>query len=152
MTRVYKGKQVAAGAVSISITIMHASVAERFPAAIARGTPNLNPVLPPPKRFKFNLLRPDLLLLVRLPPAAALRAQPRALTQAAAAQNVLGPELFTQLLVVGLVILGGARHARACESHAPSDARAAPRSLPVRRGRAHHHRHPVKQPLRLSFG
>ncbi len=80
--RVVKGKQRPAGAVSISIAVMHASVAARLPAGLARSAPNANPQLPPPARFHWNLLRPDLILL-----------------------NLLGPELFTQLFVVIFVVL-----------------------------------------------
>jgi hypothetical protein len=49
-------------------------VAARLPAGLARSAPNANPQLPPPARFHWNLLRPDLIMLVRPPlRACALR-------------------------------------------------------------------------------
>jgi hypothetical protein len=107
LNAIKNGKSRPAGAVSISIAIMHASVAERTPAGPGRNAPNLNPVLPPPTRFKWNLLRPDLILLVRRLCAcvsffACVGADTCSLL---CAQNVLGPELFTQVFVVIFVVL-----------------------------------------------
>jgi hypothetical protein len=61
---------------------MPEATALKQPAGDGRSAPNDFPVLPPPVRFKFNLLRPDLIVL-----------------------NVLGPQLFTQIVVVLVIVL-----------------------------------------------
>ena len=59
-----------AGAVSISVTVMHESVAAVMKAGAGRSEPNAYPKLPKPERVSWNPLRPDLILLDLVGPEA----------------------------------------------------------------------------------
>lgn len=71
-----------AGYVSVSITVMHESVAAVQKAGPGRSDPNSNPKLPAPERTAWNPLRPDLVLL-----------------------DLVGPEIVTAVFILGFFIL-----------------------------------------------
>ena len=118
MTRVVKGKTVDAGAVSISIAVMHASVAERTPAGAGRSAPNMNPVLPPPARFHWNLLRPDLILIVRR--ALPRRARVRLLTHAPRHRTCWAPSCSRRLSSSSWPSFSPTSPSTTCRSSSPS--------------------------------
>eukprot|EP00002_Diphylleia_rotans_P002836 TRINITY_DN1183_c0_g3_i4.p1 TRINITY_DN1183_c0_g3~~TRINITY_DN1183_c0_g3_i4.p1 ORF type:complete len:165 (-),score=37.95 TRINITY_DN1183_c0_g3_i4:160-654(-) len=70
----HPSKPTSRGQVQISVQVLPKAKAQLAPAGLGRETPNMNPVLDPPDRIKFDPFRPDLML-----------------------KELLGPELYGKL-------------------------------------------------------